>query len=126
MKIEDSLTYKLSLRTRLRLSQNFLNSYDKVSTQKSQLSKLYKRSSHIKKIIDKVLSQKNKIKKAQTKKLYNSMVKTRSRSKKDLEYHPFRQLVSMNVNPRAFKKFLKEAYEGAVYSAKHLEQIEFQ
>jgi hypothetical protein len=51
------------------------------------------------------------------------MVKTRSRARKDFDYHPFRRLVSRNVDPKAFKRFLKEAYNGAVYSTKHLEPI---
>jgi hypothetical protein len=70
MKIEDSLSLKLSLRARLRLSKNFVDSHSKGSNQKLQLSRLYKRTSHIKKIINKVLSTKTKLKKVQTKKLY--------------------------------------------------------
>ena len=51
-------------------------------------------------------------------------MKTRSRARKNLELHPFRKLVSHNVDAKTFKKFLKEAHNGAVYSAKHLEKAE--
>ena len=126
MKTEDNLSLKLSLRARLRLSSSFVEAQSMTSRKKCQLSRLYKRSSHIKKIISKALSSKQRLRRTQAKRVYEGMVKTRSRAKKDLEWHPFRQLVSRNVDPKTFKRFLREAYEGAVYSAKHLEPIELQ
>lgn len=125
MKVEDNLSLKLSLRTRLRLSRNLVESSSKTMKQKAQLSKLVKRSSHIKKIIDRVMhATKERLRKSQTKRTGQSVMKTRSRSKKNLEFHPFRKLVSRNVDAKTFRKFLKEAHNGAVYSAKHLEKAE--
>lgn len=120
MKTEDNLSLKLSLRARLRLSKNFVDTQSMSSQKRYQLSKLCKRSSHIKKIISKVISSTHRFRKTNIKRAFESMVQTRSRSKKDLEYHPFRQLVSRNVDARTFRRFLKEAHEGAVYSTKHL------
>lgn len=125
MKVEDNISLKLSLRARLRLSRNLVDSAGKTSKQKLQLSKLSKRSSHIKKIIDRVIyATKERMRKSQNKKIHHTNMKTRSRAKKDLDSHPFRKLVSRNVDVKTFKKFLKDAYEGAVYSTKHLEPME--
>ena len=55
MKVEDNLSLKLSLRARLRLSRNLVESSSKTLKQRAQLSKLAKRSSHIKKIIGRVM-----------------------------------------------------------------------
>lgn len=120
MKTEDSLSLKLSLRARLRLSKTFVDTQSISSRKRLHLSKLCKRSSHIKKIISKITYSTQKVKKTQAKRILKRINKTRSRTKKDLNCHPFRQLVSSNVDSRTFKKFLKEAYEGAVYSTKHL------
>lgn len=125
MKVEDNIKLTLSLRTRLRLSRNLLDSSSKGLKSKAQLAQLSKRSSHIKKIIDRVIyATKERQRRSHAKKIFKPIMKTRSRAKKDLEYHPFRKLVSQNVDAKAFKKFLKEAYVGAVYSVKHLEQIQ--
>ena len=123
MKVEHTLALTCSLRARLRLSRSFIDLHAKGHKHPHNLTRLYKRSSHIKRIIANLATSQKTLKKRNTA-LTLGAVKTRSKSRRDLDYHPFRHLVSRNVDPKTFKRFLKEAHEGAVYSAKHLETIE--
>jgi hypothetical protein len=57
-------------------------------------------------MIGKSFSSKRKLKKLQIRKIFESM-RTREKPKKETISHPFRKLVSKNVDISSFKKFLK-------------------